>query len=47
MDTVTTIDSPQADQPLSYRLHAARRPETNPQPAPDTGCVIMSSGNVQ
>ncbi|MFD5768905.1 NUDIX domain-containing protein [Streptomyces sp. NPDC127049] len=27
METVTTIDSPQADQPLSYRLYAARRPE--------------------
>ncbi|MFB7341298.1 NUDIX domain-containing protein [Streptomyces hydrogenans] len=27
METVTTIDSPQDDQPLSYRLYAARRPE--------------------
>ncbi|MFJ5708169.1 class I SAM-dependent methyltransferase [Streptomyces sp. NPDC093105] len=26
METVTTIDSPQADHPLSYRLYAARRP---------------------
>ncbi|MFE3126301.1 NUDIX domain-containing protein [Streptomyces hydrogenans] len=41
METVTTIDSPQADQPLSYRLYAARRPErirsrprTSAPPAP-------------
>ncbi|MGW7304422.1 methyltransferase domain-containing protein [Streptomyces sp. NPDC054835] len=26
METVTTIDSPQAGQPLSYRLYTARRP---------------------
>lgn len=30
METVTTIDSPQAHQPLSYRLYAARRPERIP-----------------
>ncbi|WP_435058142.1 bifunctional class I SAM-dependent methyltransferase/NUDIX hydrolase [Streptomyces sp. bgisy060] len=30
MEGVTTIDSPQADQPLSYRLYTARRPEQVP-----------------
>ncbi|MET9952813.1 NUDIX domain-containing protein [Streptomyces sp. NPDC006339] len=41
METVTTIDSSQTDQPLSYRLYAARRPErirsrprTSAPPAP-------------
>ncbi|WP_121827730.1 bifunctional class I SAM-dependent methyltransferase/NUDIX hydrolase [Streptomyces sp. S1] len=30
VETVTTIDSPQAGQPLSYRLYTARRPDRVP-----------------
>ncbi|WP_226962762.1 class I SAM-dependent methyltransferase [Streptomyces sp. C8S0] len=50
METVTTIDSPQPDQPLSYRLYAARRPErirsrprTSAPPAPHAALGSASS----
>ncbi|GAA3387788.1 class I SAM-dependent methyltransferase [Streptomyces roseoviridis] len=33
VESVTTIDSPQAGQPLSYRLYAARRPESMLDPS--------------
>ncbi|MGW0469276.1 bifunctional class I SAM-dependent methyltransferase/NUDIX hydrolase [Streptomyces sp. NPDC003027] len=36
VETVTTIDSPQTDQPLSYRLYTARRPERVPSRARST-----------
>ncbi|MFI1066634.1 NUDIX domain-containing protein [Streptomyces sp. NBC_00853] len=47
METVTPIDSPQADQPLSYRLYAARRPgripsrpRTSASPAPQAALGV-------